>query len=497
MTTEADTTCLAPKGRTWTKEEDAVVYRHLDSADTSTPFKRWSHVATELPGRTGRQVRDRWNNYLNPAIDHEPFTLEDDVKLWNGYKKIGSKWVVLAMKVFRSRRSENQVKNRWYSATFKQFVSEKYGKGEYDSATHQQQGEESSCDVLKMSAVEQVTPDAPKVAKFAPSLAAVGTTPKTNKQNPRVVAPKDGGGKKRQSLASLQDDSIQPFSVPKEGDIIQPKENNIIHSVSPAEVNKIHLVTPREGSIIQSLASMEGSVIRSLASMEGKKGTIVHTPSPKEDGNLSRFPFINRTSPRGRAGRTWTKEEDAIVSRAVLGERDPPFTKWSDLAATQLTGRTGKQIRDRWNNYLNPAINHLPWVPHEDLRLWRAHVELGKKWTEIGIEKFHETRSENQIKNRWYSAAFKKFVRNEIGKDAYEEAKQHNPQIVKTYKDGCWVYSRPVVHMPQLRSDASRSEEGKKVHPMIQKPQVDPDGLLTPTTSTKRRKCQQDGITDI
>lgn len=46
-------------------------------------FTCWSGVAESLPGRTGRQVRDRWNNYLNPVINHKPFTREDDIKLWN------------------------------------------------------------------------------------------------------------------------------------------------------------------------------------------------------------------------------------------------------------------------------------------------------------------------------------------------------------------------------------------------------------------------------
>ena len=95
----------------------------------------------------------------------------------------------------------------------------------------------------------------------------------------------------------------------------------------------------------------------------------------------------------------------------------------ADLAP-QLPGRTGKQIRDRWVNYLNPSINHLPFSREDDLRLWAGHAELGKRWVEISSKIFHSTRSENHIKNRWYSAAFKKFIAKEYGIDAYVEAKQ-------------------------------------------------------------------------
>ena len=130
-------------------------------------------------------------------------------------------------------------------------------------------------------------------------------------------------------------------------------------------------------------------------------------------------------SPRGRA---YTEEEDRIITRAAMAERD--FSGWAALVATinalsdppTLPARTGKQIRDRWVNFLNPSLNHRPWSREEDARLWRAHAELGNRWTDIGVEKFHTTRSENQVKNRWHSAAFKRYAMEEYGKDAHEEA---------------------------------------------------------------------------
>ena len=40
---------------------------------------------------------------------------------------------------------------------------------------------------------------------------------------------------------------------------------------------------------------------------------------------------------------------------------------------------------------------------------------MGKKWVEISGQFFKGIRSENQIKNRWYSASFKKFINSEFG----------------------------------------------------------------------------------
>ncbi|KAL7490629.1 hypothetical protein ACHAWT_000520 [Skeletonema menzelii] len=117
----------------------------------------------------------------------------------------------------------------------------------------------------------------------------------------------------------------------------------------------------------------------------------------------------------------WKEEEDAIVLRVIATSSEHPFTQWADLAP-MLPGRSGKQIRDRWVNYLNPAINHLPFSREDDLKLWAGHRDLGKRWVEISVKIFNSTRSENHIKNRWYSAAFKKFIANEFGNCAYVDA---------------------------------------------------------------------------
>ena len=131
--------------------------------------------------------------------------------------------------------------------------------------------------------------------------------------------------------------------------------------------------------------------------------------------------WIRYLKPGVRKGQ-WTDQEDSIVIDAVTNSSEQPFTRWSDLAQ-RLPGRVGKQIRDRWVNHLNPNINHLPFSREDDLLLWEGHKKLGKRWVEISTKSFNSTRSENHIKNRWYSASFKKFISNEFGPDAYSGGK--------------------------------------------------------------------------
>lgn len=57
----------------------------------------------------------------------------------------------------------------------------------------------------------------------------------------------------------------------------------------------------------------------------------------------------------------------------------------------------------------------------QDLLLWEGHHVLGKRWVEISTKYFKGTRSENHIKNRWYSASFKKFIAKEFGPEAYQK----------------------------------------------------------------------------
>lgn len=116
-----------------------------------------------------------------------------------------------------------------------------------------------------------------------------------------------------------------------------------------------------------------------------------------------------------------------------------PFEAWSTLE-WKLPGRLGKQARDRWVNHLNPAINREPFSRADDLLLWEAHCKLGNKWTKISIQYFVGTRSENQLKNRFYSEAFKKVIVKDIGLDAYENGhegkQQHDPENAQRNEAG-------------------------------------------------------------
>jgi hypothetical protein len=106
---------------------------------------------------------------------------------------------------------------------------------------------------------------------------------------------------------------------------------------------------------------------------------------------MSSIDDISTTKPHQK----FTKVEDDQLRAAVQQFGD---LNWK-IIARYVANRTPRQCKERWTNYLQPAINSSQWSPAEDLFLLEKYSEHGSKW--IQIAKYFVNRTDAMVKNRF------------------------------------------------------------------------------------------------
>mmetsp|Transcript_9944 Transcript_9944/g.20895 ORF Transcript_9944/g.20895 Transcript_9944/m.20895 type:complete len:475 (+) Transcript_9944:107-1531(+) len=156
---------------------------------------------------------------------------------------------------------------------------------------------------------------------------------------------------------------------------------------------------------------------------------------------------------------SWTPEEDAILraNSAIYGR------KWSKIAE-YLPGRTGKQCRERFVNHLDPKLKRGEWTDGEEALLIGIHNEVGNKWTLIA--KYLPGRSDNDVKNHFYSTITRKF--EEYGKEKLTN--ESIKQVVSMVKNGMvspdaiknWPGALSIIESLATETPDKTSDEGER-----------------------------------
>jgi hypothetical protein len=97
---------------------------------------------------------------------------------------------------------------------------------------------------------------------------------------------------------------------------------------------------------------------------------------------------------------------------------------WEDIAKALGTGRTKRQLRERWQNYLNPDLSP-QYSPEEDKQLESLYEQHGSQWAKIAGMLGNKSAISARNRYRTLQSLKQKGLRPEYSEESVTDSSAH------------------------------------------------------------------------